>query len=282
MVTGKMLAVQIKCGQSFLSEKNRWGYVYRGERKHFNYLFNYPIPVIIAVCDPDSHRCYWVHFRPEHTQATDAGWKITVPFKNELATSKDALTALVSPVRDGYAELESYWKTNKLTSTASIIIYVLDATDIKYQETVHPRAFFDRLRLTREIASQCQGKVEFTFAGYDNDARELYEIPEVREYIALLDAALPDLLFFVRTEEPTYTLTTFVLCQAKVEFVKNAPPSSGVKHVSVDPIAVMEFIERHCPALNEITEWLNMPPEDEKRLYFDVVRCLGLEVPDDE
>ncbi|WP_405599895.1 MULTISPECIES: DUF4365 domain-containing protein [unclassified Pseudoalteromonas] len=26
-VTGKMFAVQIKCGSSFLSEENRWGYV---------------------------------------------------------------------------------------------------------------------------------------------------------------------------------------------------------------------------------------------------------------
>jgi hypothetical protein len=33
-----MLACQIKCGKSFFKESNRWGYVYRGETKHFNYL----------------------------------------------------------------------------------------------------------------------------------------------------------------------------------------------------------------------------------------------------
>ena len=35
-ITGQILAVQIKHGPSFLSEKTRWGYIYRGEVKHFN------------------------------------------------------------------------------------------------------------------------------------------------------------------------------------------------------------------------------------------------------
>src|ERR1022692_4509082 len=39
-VTGQMLGCQIKCGTSFFKERNRWGYVYRGETKHFNYLAN--------------------------------------------------------------------------------------------------------------------------------------------------------------------------------------------------------------------------------------------------
>ena len=30
-VTGQMLAVQIKCGRSFLVEKNKWGFVYMGK-----------------------------------------------------------------------------------------------------------------------------------------------------------------------------------------------------------------------------------------------------------
>ena len=70
-VTGQLLAIQIECGQSFLNETNQWGYVYRGERKHFNYLVNYPIPVIISVCDPTSSECYWTQFRPEAVEPTE-------------------------------------------------------------------------------------------------------------------------------------------------------------------------------------------------------------------
>jgi hypothetical protein len=46
-----------------------WGYVYRGETKHFNYLANYPLPVIIILCDPATKEAYWVRF-----DVTEAHW----------------------------------------------------------------------------------------------------------------------------------------------------------------------------------------------------------------
>ena len=55
-VTGQMLACQIKNGPSFFRESNRWGYIYRGETKHFNYLANCSLPVIIVICDPNRER----------------------------------------------------------------------------------------------------------------------------------------------------------------------------------------------------------------------------------
>jgi hypothetical protein len=281
-VTGQLLAVQIKCGKSFIKETNEWGYVYRGERKHFNYLVNYPIPVMIVLCDPDSSECYWTQFPPEATESTDVGWKITVPFENKLATSKGALTALVAPVRDGFAELQEYWEINKLIVDSSIILYILDEFDVKHQEVAKPRAFFDRLRTTKELAASCQGKVEIMFSGYEDDPRKLFEIDEVREYVAKLDSVLPDLFFFARSEQPTFTLMIFALCQTKFEFAGDHSPAARFKQVYFDALPVVDFIERHCPALNELTEWLNMPLDDEKRLYFDVVRCLSIKPPDEE
>ncbi|OUL57922.1 DUF4365 domain-containing protein [Pseudoalteromonas ulvae] len=49
-LTGQVFAVQIKYGKSFLKEESRWGYIYRGELKHINYLLNYPLPVFIMLC----------------------------------------------------------------------------------------------------------------------------------------------------------------------------------------------------------------------------------------
>src|SRR5687767_1864862 len=64
-VTGQMLAVQIKCGASYFAETNRWGFVY--QTKHFNYLANCPIPVLLILCHPETNECYWVKFAPEET-----------------------------------------------------------------------------------------------------------------------------------------------------------------------------------------------------------------------
>lgn len=278
-VTGQLLGVQIKCGKSFLKETNKWGYVYRGERKHFNYLSNYPLPVIICLCDPDSSESYWVLFRTEATEPTETGWKITVPFENKLSESKASLSLLVAPVHDALSDLEEYWKLNRLIVESSVVLYALDAQDVREQETRTPRLFFDRMKATKELAAQCQGKVEIMFSGYDDDPRELFEIPEVRDYVAKLDRALPDLFFFVRSQQPTYTLMTFALCQTNVEWPYGRSTKEVTKQVTYDTLPVAMFIERHCPALNELTEWIGMPLEEEKRLFFEAVKCLGLQMP---
>src|SRR5262245_20444525 len=99
-VTSQMLACQIKCGKSFFRESNRWGYIYRGETKHLNYLANYPLPVIIAICDPDSREAYWGRFQVDDIEVTEAGWKLTIPYGNKLASSKAALEALLPKITD--------------------------------------------------------------------------------------------------------------------------------------------------------------------------------------
>ena len=175
-VTGKMIATQIKYGKSFFTEQNRWGYVYRGERKHFNYLANYPIPVIICICDPKSGKCHWVRFEADKTEMMETGWKITVPFENVLSHSKAALEALVPPVDDSLSKLESYWEFNKLAAETSMIAYFLGREDVESGDMARPRALFNRLRITKELAHASQAKVEFFLADYDDDPRELFEI----------------------------------------------------------------------------------------------------------
>ncbi len=93
-VTGQILGCQIKCGKSYFAELNPRGYLYRGETKHFNYLANYPVPVIIIICDPESGAGLWVDFQPTDAQITKSGWKVTVPFTNTLSSSKSKLQAL--------------------------------------------------------------------------------------------------------------------------------------------------------------------------------------------
>lgn len=282
-VTGQMFAVQIKCGKSFLAEKNKWGYVYRGEAKHFNYLANYPIPVIICLCDPESSQCFWVLFKPELTQATGEAWKMTVPFENVLSTSQNQLMSIVPPVQDAASELQSYWDMNNMLITGSgIIIYALDEHDINNQELTLPREFFNRLRLTKELAYACQGRVELVFFGYDDDPRELYEIPEIRDYVALLDFVLVDLFFFVRSETESYTLVTFALCQTNIEWVDEHATKKGVKKICFDPRPVTDFVERHWPGLNELTDWLDMPVEENKHISFAILRRLGIGPSSDE
>lgn len=282
LVTGQMLAVQIKYGKSFVSEQNRWGYVYRGELKHFNYLANYPLPVLIVICDPNTEECYWTAFDKTQAEVTASGWKLTVSRENILKDSKSELEALLQPTEDSLSALEDYWTLNRLMVQSSGIHFVIDRTDVEAMDTSEPRVFFDRLCSTKEFAFHCQGKVEISFHGYETDQRELFQVPEMRSYTRALSDALPELLFFVRTQEPTYALKTIVLCQTHTTVVRLGSVSKKTPHkIEFTTKEVGEFFLRLWPGLNRMTEWLEMTIEENKRISFAAIKAAGLTPPDD-
>ncbi len=211
-VTGQMLACQIKCGASFFRESNKWGYTYRGETKHFNYLANYPLPVIIVICDPETKEGYWVRFQIGDTQVTEAGWKLTVPRVNRLSSSKAALERFLPDVTDHLSPLKEYWRVNNMLFGFESFLFMIEREEVETGDISRVEEFRTRITSTKELAFHCQGKVEFSFSGYDDDPRELYEIEEVKRYVALLDAAFAELFFFVRTVEPMVTLKLFIFC----------------------------------------------------------------------
>ncbi len=280
-VTGQLLAVQIKYGKSFFQEKNRWGYVYRGEEKHFNYLANYPIPVLIVLCHPETKECYWVRFIPQETQKAGDNWKITVPLENFLDQSKAKIEALLPPIEDHREALESYWLVNKLIADSDYIHFIIARPEVEAMDTTRPREFFNRLRVTKELALANQGKVEFSFFGYESDSRELFEIPEVRKYISILTPVLSELFFFARTKQPTSTLRTFALCQTNVSWVAGRSTKTVTKQIAYDTDKVAEFLSVGYSGLNEIWKWLSLPMEDNIRISANVSNCLGIRGSDD-
>lgn len=85
--TGRLLALQIKCGYSFFEEFNEAGFVYRGDRKHINYWINHSLPVILTISNPDTKKSYWVEVTRSNTRILKEGWKIVIPHQNILDIS---------------------------------------------------------------------------------------------------------------------------------------------------------------------------------------------------
>ena len=48
-----------------------------------------------------------------------------------------------------------------------------------------------------ETVRMFRGRVGLSFHGYESDSRELYQIPEVRQYLASLDSQFPFWLYFL-------------------------------------------------------------------------------------
>lgn len=278
-LTGQLVAVQIKYGSSYFAKKNRLGYVYRGENRHLNYLSNYPIPVLLIICNPDTHECFWVKFDPTQTTGTTRGWTITIPFENKFRESKSQILALLPEAQNYQQALERFWALNKLLKESDYKLFVFDSEDIDTNSTSRVRGFFDRLRASRELAYACKGTVEFSFSGYDSDPRELFEIQEVCAYVRLLSNALPELLFFVRTTPSAHTLRLFALCIGGGHIVGQRA-TGGTKHrVEFDTKLVAAFLMEKWPGLNEMTGWLGMSIDDNKVMTYDVLHCLGVDPP---
>lgn len=274
-VTGQMLGCQIKCGPSFFRESNRWGYVYRGETKHFNYLANYPLPVIIVICDPETKEGYWVRFRAVEAQITDVSWKLTIPHENKLSSSKAALQAFLPAVADHLSLLREYWRVNSMLFKFESFLFMIEREEVETLDISRVKEFRSRICSTKELALHCQGKIEFSFSGYDDDPNELYEIEEVRRYIEVLDHAFSELFFFMRTAEPAVTLMLFIFSLFGVgwEGERSVPGNPG-KFV-VDFSLMGPFLRRHFDGLNLISEWLGLPDEEIMRITKAVFKLFG-------
>jgi hypothetical protein len=90
--TGKLIALQIKSGKSYLREKTKDAYVFRGSPRHLEYWLKHSLPVIVVLYDPGNCKAYWQAVTAESVRRRQKAWKMEVPFSQTLG--KRSLRAL--------------------------------------------------------------------------------------------------------------------------------------------------------------------------------------------
>lgn len=85
--SGRLIAVQIKSGDSFFNEITNNNIIFRGERKHYDYWMNHSLPVILVLYNPQDDKCYWKEVNEETAVLTGKNWKIEIPITNVLDNS---------------------------------------------------------------------------------------------------------------------------------------------------------------------------------------------------
>jgi len=78
--TGKMIASQIKSGESWFSTKNEEGFIYKGSLRHFDYWTQHSLPVILILYNPKLKQAWWVPIESDRIQLFEDKWEIVVPF----------------------------------------------------------------------------------------------------------------------------------------------------------------------------------------------------------
>lgn len=94
--TGKMIAAQIKCGESFFKESDTNGYIFRPATKHVNYWTGHSLPVIVIICHPVLSECWWIEVSSENIKSTGKGWRIIVPFGQRFDSTHKHILAQIA------------------------------------------------------------------------------------------------------------------------------------------------------------------------------------------
>lgn len=105
--SGKLIAVQIKSGDSYFSEIKDNKVIFRGDIKHYNYWLNHSLPVIIVLYNPSKDQCIWEIINKQTTEKCETGWKINIPSSNLLENSEIVLKSLVNK----QSEYERRWNS---------------------------------------------------------------------------------------------------------------------------------------------------------------------------
>jgi hypothetical protein len=99
-------------------------------------------------------------------------------------------------------------------------------------------------------AKQFKENVDISFDGYDQDTRELFEIPEVRNYIFDLDNQFPFWLFF---------LSKFGTGLQCIFYSMMPPFLTSEAKATIFPQKMSEILlNRWFPAMNQICEFVGM------------------------
>lgn len=103
-VTGRLVAVQIKSGPSYLSHIAADGFRYYVDESHRTYWEGFPLPVVLMLHDPAANRTYWSEIRQQLRAGTGRG-PLHVPSAHVLeTTTREALFASLGTDAEPYLE----------------------------------------------------------------------------------------------------------------------------------------------------------------------------------
>lgn len=83
--TGRFLPLQIR--PASFTNKRHGDYIYRGEKKHFDYWTRHSLSVWAIIVDPESGLIFWQRGEKRLCELTEADWSIAIPATNVLDAS---------------------------------------------------------------------------------------------------------------------------------------------------------------------------------------------------
>lgn len=276
VVSGRSISAQVKCGRTYLAKKTTGGIRYEGENRHINYLLHQRSPVVLVVINEDFSEGYWEIFHMEKTApAGKNGWWLEIPIRNKIDLSVgDQWNRLAGPADDHTEMVRRFWAISKLIEDAGLISLAIPADEVKARSMDTVWHIIKQLSRNSDLLIKKKFSLELFFPDYIDDPRELYEIPEIREWFKV-SLFLDDVpwFYFLNTKKPHPGLTLLWLCANPIDIKKREGGMVYTEFNTSTP-EPRKWINRNYENLNRFTENHGLPEELNKQASLAPVAAL--------
>lgn len=273
IVTGASLAVQIKCGKTYIGKKSSGGIRYEGEIRHLKFYNNLRSPVLLIVLDDRGENGLWTLFQLENTMPTrsDSSWWTEISRRNRLEASvKSEWKAIAGPTFDFKDNFRQEWASHELNSLATNLIVGLDKDEVVSCDTSRLFSWQKRLTRSRDMMIKKRATVELWFRGWQDDPRELYEVPEVISYFKSATLQGFPWIYWL---EPGNLWVGYKLLYSCSGLAMVSETERG-RWINMDVKEVLAWMDMQFGNLNRFPDEHEIPPEINKEVSDNLLRFL--------
>lgn len=272
LVTGKLVAMQVKHGDSYFSHKTSLGYKYIAKDKYLNYYLNAPSAVFIVIMSGDFSEMLWVKFDIQNIFPYGKNsWWIEIPNTNNLLSNfKQHLFSVAGRAFD-YSETINYFKTLNLSlNKADNLTIGISKKEVDTLDFTGVLSTFSHISKNVAFRNKFRSSCSVCFPQYTDDPRELYQIPEVvcwiRQTIEL------DIPWFYFLSMDSHSGIKIILLSCVI--VESQKKIDNSMHVQIDNESLSEFLITAFLNLNTFTEKYGVNLEINKELSKKIAKFL--------
>jgi hypothetical protein len=150
---------------------------------------------------------------------------------------------------------------------ASDFLYVVvSREEVEAEDTTQVMGTLRQLLASPEVAFAYRERVDIAFDGYNDDARELGEIPQIRQFVWALDEQFPCWLYFLSKYHSG--LSCILACFLPPNLTEEAKRK-------IYPQRLQEYLlNRGLPAMNQLCELTDCSEEEVTEMTDRVMRYI--------
>jgi len=222
-------------------------------------------------------KAYWVEFDIDKTSKTNSGWSILIPRINEFnAKSKSELVKVAGESVDYMSQIEYHWEVNNQIKKSGLVMLNVSKEEVMKLDTSGFKTLLDRLTINDEMIAKSEGKLSFLIDGYNDDTREIYEIPEIRNWIRKVFHEFKYWGYFLNMSEDIANLAglrLLVACLIDVKIVGENQDNT-VKHVQYDIEQAIELMVNLYDYLNDFSDKYGISKKINKRKSDEIRKII--------